>query len=39
MLFFAFLVGVGFAIGYQIDQKENVKEWIDGILMDKWMRK
>lgn len=39
MLFFAILVGFGFAIGYQIDRKENVKEWIDDILLDKWMRK
>lgn len=39
MLFFALLVGIGFAIGYQFDRKENLKEWLDDLLMDKWMRK
>lgn len=39
MIFFAFLVGLGFVIGYQFDHKENVREWIDEIFMDKWMRK
>lgn len=38
-LFFAILVGLGFFIGRQLDQKEDLKQVIDSILFDKWMRK
>ncbi|SFJ31044.1 DUF2273 domain-containing protein [Thermoflavimicrobium dichotomicum] len=39
MLFFALLVGLGFFIGKQIDRKEDLKEVIDTIILEKWMRK
>ncbi|SEN22556.1 DUF2273 domain-containing protein [Lihuaxuella thermophila] len=38
-LFFAILVGLGFFIGKQLDHKEDFKQIIDLILLDKWMNK
>jgi uncharacterized membrane protein len=39
MLFFALLIGLGFAVGQQVDRPVDMKELLDSILLDKWMRK
>lgn len=39
MMFFAIVVGAGYFIGSQLDRKENVKQLLDNILLDKFMRK
>ncbi|RAL26559.1 DUF2273 domain-containing protein [Thermoflavimicrobium daqui] len=39
MLFFALLAGLGYFLGRQFDRKEDLKEVIDTIILEKWMRK
>lgn len=39
MLFFALLAGTGFVVGHQLDRKTDMKELLDAVLLDKWMRK
>lgn len=38
-LFFAFLTGLGFYIGKELDRKEDLKHVLESIQFDKWMRK
>ncbi|SHE45581.1 Small integral membrane protein [Seinonella peptonophila] len=39
MLFFSIILGLSYLIGVQFDRKEDVKQMIDNILLDKFMRK
>lgn len=39
MFWFVLFIGIGFLIGYQVDRETDLKELLDSILLEKWMRK
>lgn len=39
MFWFMMFVGIGFFIGYQVDRETDLKELLDSVLLEKWIRK